>query len=142
MLYNIVLASAKHRHESATGIHMSLANQILYMCCTLKIPFPSHLPHLPHDSMIRHIYYSFSENKAKILVKKKKRATCIPLSHPICPAFPLPENSAQIHLLEVSTRPSQAESGQTEPRSSHGVQRTPERSRKKALSSCCRLLWA
>ena len=51
---------------------MSLANQILYMCCTLKIPFPSHLPHLPHDSMIRHIYYSFSENKAKILVKKKK----------------------------------------------------------------------
>ena len=51
---------------------MSLANQILYMCCTLKIPFPSHLPDLPHDSVIRHIYYSFSENKAKILVQKKK----------------------------------------------------------------------
>ena len=128
MLYNIVLASAIHQHESATGIHMSLANQILYMCCTLKIPFPSHLPHLPHDSVIRHIYYSFSENKAKTLVQKK-RATCIPLSHLICPAFPFPENSVQIYLLEVSTRPSKAESQVRLNRGLHvGVQRTPERS--------------
>lgn len=44
-----------------------LPNQASNMFNTEKSTFPPKLPHLAHDSGIREIYYSLSENKTKML---------------------------------------------------------------------------
>lgn len=59
-----------HRDPGASRILQSPPARP-HMCCTLKSTFPPNLPHLLHDCVVKGIYYSFSQNKTKILSLRK-----------------------------------------------------------------------